>query len=174
MSFYCGCPLTAPVSCQAAFAWPGRAPHAPGAPDFPRRLRLNPAHWQAALKDQATGKFHCRAMATRARVARSSKAAPVMSSRTRLMSASILTSDAVGRAGHALTDEERGRGRAVVGSERMVGGPIGRPQMKAPGRQEYGKLSYAGAGSYTQIDALPALCTTWRKRPLSSKPRSNK
>ena len=43
--------------------------------------------------------------------------------------------------------------------------------MKAPGWQEYGKLSYAGAGSYTQIDALPALCTTWRKRPLSSKPQ---
>ena len=37
---------------------------------------------------------------------------------------------------------------------------IGRPQMKALGRQEYGKLSYAGAGSYMQIDALPALCTT--------------
>jgi hypothetical protein len=35
---------------------------------------------------------------------------------------SILTADAVGRAGHALTDEERGRERAVVGSARMVGG----------------------------------------------------
>ena len=41
--------------------------------------------------------------------------------------------------------------------------------MTALGRQEYGKLSYAGAGSYTQIDALPALRTTWRKRPLGSK-----
>jgi hypothetical protein len=35
---------------------------------------------------------------------------------------SVLTPDAVGRAGHALTDEERGLGRAVVGSARLVGG----------------------------------------------------
>jgi hypothetical protein len=35
---------------------------------------------------------------------------------------SILTPDAVGHAGHAMTYEERGRERAVVGSARMVGG----------------------------------------------------
>jgi hypothetical protein len=73
---------------------------------------------------------------------------------------SILTPDAGGRAGHALTDEERTRERSVAGSERMIGGTDWTPQMKAPGWQEYGKLSYAGAASYTQIDALPALCTT--------------
>jgi hypothetical protein len=39
-------------------------------------------------------------------------------------------------------------------------GWIRRLQMKAPARHEYGKLSYAGAGGYTQIDAIPALCTT--------------
>ncbi len=32
--------------------------------------------------------------------------------------------------------------------------------MYAPPRQEYGKLSYAGAGSYTQIGAVPALYAT--------------
>jgi hypothetical protein len=73
---------------------------------------------------------------------------------------SILTPDAVSRAGHALTD--RNAAGSVLSSARRGWSEeqIGRPQMKAPGRQEYGKLSYAGAGSYMQIDALPALCTT--------------
>jgi hypothetical protein len=35
---------------------------------------------------------------------------------------SVLTPDAVGRAGHALSNEERGPERAVVGSAGMVGG----------------------------------------------------
>jgi hypothetical protein len=52
-TFVADCPLTAPVPCQAAFAWPGCGPHAPGAPRFPRRLRPDLAHWPPALKDQS-------------------------------------------------------------------------------------------------------------------------
>ena len=94
---------------------------------LPAAAPLRSAHWQRSQGSKRL-EVHCRAVATRARVARSSKAVPVTLIRTRLMSASpflpdaVLAPDAVGRAGRAMTDEERGRERAVVGSARMVGG----------------------------------------------------
>jgi hypothetical protein len=73
--------------------------------------------------------------------------------------------------GDALTDEERAG--SALSSVRHGGRDwIRRPQMKASARQEYGKLSYAGAGGYTQINAIPALCTTLGKRPPAQSPRS--
>ena len=58
------------------------------------------------------------------------------------------------------TDEARGRERPVAGWARTSGNTadvreqVRRPQMKTPGRQECGKLSYAGAGGCMKIDAL--------------------
>jgi len=52
------------------------------------------------------------------------------------------------------------RGRRHWCRRGCPGRQVGGLQMYAPPRQEYGKLSYAGAGSYTQIGAVPALCVT--------------
>ena len=67
--------------------------------------------------------------------------------------------------GMALTCEERGQESAVVGIS--ADGPrrqVGRLQVEALGRQECGKLSYAGTGiclsHKDRLDAVPALCTT--------------
>jgi len=77
----------------------------------------------------------------------------------------VLAADAGDRGGHALRGEEGRKQRAVIG----VGadGPerqVGRLQVKAPGRQEYGKLSYAGTGiclsHKDRSEAVSALCTT--------------
>ena len=123
MSFIADCPLIAAVPCQAAFAWPGCAPHAPGAPRFLRRLRPKLARWQAALKDKGDWEVSLSGHGD------SDAGGEVVESGTGEVEQdsfderlSVLTPDAVGRAGHALTDEERGRGRAVVGSARLVGG----------------------------------------------------
>ncbi len=77
----------------------------------------------------------------------------------------MLAADAGDRGGHALTGEESGKQCAVIGIG--ADGPrrqVGRLQVKAPGRQEYGKLSYAGTGiclsHKDRLDAVSALCTT--------------
>ena len=128
MSFCCGLPFdrtsAAPVPCQAAFGWPGRAPHAPGAPGapgFPRQLRPELAHWQRALKDQSGREVSLQGHGDSGEVVKGGAGDVEQDSFDERLP--ILTPDAVGRAGHAPTDEERGREYAVVGSARMVGGP---------------------------------------------------
>ena len=63
------------------------------------------------------------------------------------------------------TGEKRCQERAVIGGG--ADGPgrqIRRLQMESPGRQEYGKLSYAGTGldltQKVRLDAVPAVCRT--------------
>jgi hypothetical protein len=111
MSFYADCPLIEPVPCQAAIAWSGRVSHAPGAPRFPGRLCPELARWQPALKGQGDRSVslegHGDSGAGGEVVEGGAGDIDQDSFEERL---SIFTPDAVGRAGHALTDEERGRG----------------------------------------------------------------
>ena len=77
----------------------------------------------------------------------------------------VLTADAGYHGEHALTGEKRCQERAVIGGG--ADGPgrqVRRLQMESPGRQEYGKLSYAGTGidlsQKVRLDAVPAVCRT--------------
>ena len=75
----------------------------------------------------------------------------------------VLEPDAGGCSGHALTGEERGYERAVIGvGADGSGRQVGRLQMQSPRRQEYGKLSCVGRRTCLRHkDRLDAVSALW-------------
>jgi hypothetical protein len=121
MSFCCGSPIDR-ISAVSGGVCLGPAAHLT-APGFPWRLRPELARWQAALKGQSdrevSWRGHGDSLARGEAVEDGTGDTEQDSFDERL---SVLTPEGVGRAGHALTHEERGREPAVVGSARVVGG----------------------------------------------------